>query len=157
MYPRLPNKDYVAGKGDTNRRAFKKLVTTGAMPGVLGYVDHEPVAWCAIAPREATPRLARSRVLEPVDDQPVWSVTCLFVSSKHRRRGLSVRMLEGAVAWARKRGARIVEGYPVEPKSDHMPPAFAWWGITSAFDRAGFTEVARRSETRPIMRRRVRP
>jgi hypothetical protein len=64
-------------------------------------------------------------------------------------------MLEGAVAFARSRGARIVEGYPVEPFSARAPDPFIWTGTPSAFRKAGFKEVARRSKTRPIMRRRV--
>jgi GNAT superfamily N-acetyltransferase len=155
MFPRLPRKQWDAQKGDGNKRAFRNLVSGGTVPGVIGYLDGEPVAWCAIAPREDLSLLARSRILQPVDDQPVWSIVCLFVSSKHRRRGLSVAMIDGAVAWAKRQGAHIVEGYPVEPRSASMPPAFAWWGTASAFAQAGFREVARRAESRPIMRRTV--
>ena len=153
MFPRIPRKPWDAQKGDGNKRAFRTLVAGGAVPGVLGYLGAEPVAWCAIAPRDDTPLLSRSRILKPVDAQPGWSIVCLFVSSKHRRHGLSVRMIDGAVAWAKRQGARIVEGYPVEPRSPSMPAAFAWWGTASAFARAGFREIARRSASRPIMRR----
>jgi GNAT superfamily N-acetyltransferase len=153
MYPRIPRKQWVAQKYDGNKRAFRTLVTGGAPTGVLGYLDGAPVAWCAIAPRPDFSQLGRSRILQPVDDQPVWSIVCLFVSSKHRRKGLSVAMINGAAAWANRQGARIVEAYPVEPRSASMPAAFAWWGTASAFARAGFREVARRADSRPIMRR----
>ena len=103
----------------------------------------------------AFPRLDNSRVLKRVDEEPVWSVVCLFVLKGHRRRGISRRLLEAAARHAKKQGARIIEGYPVEPKKDVMPDAFAWTGIASAYRSAGFTEVARRSETRPIMRRKL--
>jgi GNAT superfamily N-acetyltransferase len=101
--------------------------------------------------------LARSRILAPVDsgdgdNSAVWSVTCLFVARPSRRRGLTIPLLQAAVAYAREQGARIVEGYPVEPHQPAMPPVFAATGIASAFRRAGFVEVLRRSETRPIMR-----
>jgi N-acetylglutamate synthase-like GNAT family acetyltransferase len=65
-------------------------------------------------------------------------------------------MLEGAARYARKRGARILEGYPIEPKQKRMPDVFAMTGLASAFSKAGFSEVARRSRTRPIMRRMLR-
>jgi GNAT superfamily N-acetyltransferase len=100
--------------------------------------------------------MARSRILQPVDVQPVWSVSCLFVAKPYRRRGLSVRLLNAAADYARRRGGHIVEGYPVEPRQGDMPDPFVWTGLASAFRRAGFTEVARRSETRPIMRRELR-
>src|SRR5829696_449986 len=108
--------------------------------------------WCAVAPRADYPALARSRVLQPVDDTPVWSVSCLFVHKDHRKKGLSVRMLRAAVEHVKKQGGTVVEGYPIEPKTDEVTPVFAWTGLASAFRAAGFTEVARRSDTRPIMR-----
>jgi len=153
MYWRLSQSEYEKRKGEGNRRAFKALVARGAARGVIAYHGREPVAWCAVGPRVEFPRLARSRVLSPVDDQPVWSVTCFFVARPYRRRGLSVRLLTAAAELAGRSGARLVEGYPQEPRGASMPDAFAWTGLSGAFRRAGFEECARRSPTRPIMRR----
>jgi GNAT superfamily N-acetyltransferase len=153
---RLRNKDWVAGKGSANKRAFKRIVTSGSKPGVLAYAGREPVAWCAVAPRGEYGSLERSRVLAPVDDQPVWSISCLFVLRPYRRRGVSVPLLRAAVKLATRQGARIVEGYPTQPHADKAPDAFIWTGVPSAFRNAGFKEVARRSKTRPIMRFVVR-
>jgi len=153
---RLNHKDWVAGKGPENKRALKKLVTSGKAPGVLAYNGREPIGWCAIAPRSAYSALERSRVLKPLDDLPVWSISCLFVSKPYRRKGMSARLIKAAVEFAAKSGARIVEGYPVEPTMAKTPDPFVWTGIPSAFRKAGFKEVARRSRTRPIMRRTVR-
>lgn len=153
MYWRLPRSTFEREKGDGNRRAFQKLVATGEPPGLLAYDGGRPVGWCAIAPRTEYPKMARSRILQPVDDRPVWSVSCLFITKPYRRRGVSVRLLEAAADYARRRGGRIVEGYPVEPRQGNMPDPFVWTGLASAFRQAGFTEVARRSKTRPIMRR----
>jgi GNAT superfamily N-acetyltransferase len=155
MYWRLPRSTFEREKGDGNRRAFKKLVATGEPPGLLAYDGGQPVGWCAIAPRTEYPKLARTRILQPVDDQPVWSVSCLFVARPYRRRGVSVRLLEAAADYARRRGGRIVEGYPVEARGKVADP-FVWTGLASAFRQAGFAEVARRSKTRPIMRRAIR-
>ena len=110
------------------------------------------MGWCAIAPREVHERLENSRILARVDDQPVWSVTCFFVAKPFRRMGVTVQMLKAAGAHAAKLGAKNVEGYPVEPRKDPMPEVFAFTGIGSAFRKAGFKEVARRSSGRPIMR-----
>jgi GNAT superfamily N-acetyltransferase len=152
MYWRLTSAAYEAGKGDGNRRAFRAVVRKGGPTGVLAYDGDTPVGWCAVAPREEFVRLERSRVLKPIDERPVWSVVCLFVARSHRRRGVSVALLRAAADYARERGATLLEGYPVTPKSGAMPDAFAWTGIPSAFEAAGFREVARGSETRPIMR-----
>lgn len=154
---RLPRAAYDRGKGARNKARLKALLRAGPPPGVLAFADGQAVGWCAIAPREAYPVLARSRVLSPVDDRPVWSVSCFFVARGFRRQGLARRLLEGAVSLAAAHGARLVEGYPVEPKSGAVPDVFAWTGLPGTFLAAGFREVARRSATRPIMRRGVRP
>ena len=152
MYWRRSAAEYERGKGRGNRDALRRLVAGGAMPGLLAYAAGAPVGWCAVAPRQAYPRLERARVLKRIDDRPVWSVVCLFVAKKCRRRGVSVALLEAAAAFAASRGARILEGYPVEPRGA-MPDAFAWTGTAAAFRAAGFREAARGSPTRPIMRR----
>lgn len=152
MFWRLPRKQFDAGKGAGNKRALKRLVSTGREPGLIAYLKREPVGWCALAPRQEYVVLERSRILKPVDDQPVWSVSCLFIKKGYRRRGVSTLLLRAALEFAAKQGARIVEGYPVEPSMEKMPDPFLWHGIPSAFLRAGFREVERRSRTRPIMR-----
>jgi len=152
MLWRLSRSEFEQNKGDGNRAAIKALVDAGEVPGILGYVRKEPVAWCAVAPRLSYPALERSRVLKKIDDAPVWSVSCLFVRKDYRRQGLSVQLLRAAVEHVGRQGGRIVEGYPVEPQKDDMPAVFAWTGLASAFLAAGFTECARRSDTRPIMR-----
>lgn len=153
MWPRLPAAAFRAGKGAGNRRALRRLVDQRP-PGLLGYRGGEAVAWCAVAPRADLVRLERSRVLRPVDDQPVWSIPCLFVARAHRGQGVSVAMIEAAVRWAGRQGARVVEAYPIEATAA-VAPAFAWWGVAAAYRKAGFVEVARRSDTRPIMRREL--
>jgi GNAT superfamily N-acetyltransferase len=155
MWWRLTASAFQANKGDANRRAMKRRVTTGGPPGLIAYHGDEPVAWCAVEPRPAYPRFERSRILAPVDDEPVWSVTCFFVSRPWRRKGLTVRLLDAAVEHVRRHGGRIVEGYPKETRKDEPGP-FVWTGTAEAFRRAGFVEVARRSKDRPIMRRSVR-
>ena len=152
MWWRTTRKEFEACQGDKNRQALKELVEGGRVPGLIGYADDEPVAWCSIEPREALATLARSRILAPLDEVPVWSIVCLFVSRPWRRRGVSVQMITGAVAHAASSGAVCVEAYPVEPKKP-LAPAFAWTGLAAAYRQAGFIEVARRSVTRPIMRR----
>jgi GNAT superfamily N-acetyltransferase len=149
---RLSRAEYERHKGEDNRRAFQTIAAEGTPPGILAYDQSEPIGWCAVAPRTEYPVLARSRVLKPVDDRPVWSVTCFFIAKGYRERGVSVRLLRSAVEFAAQQGARIVEGYPIEPVKADVPPVFAWTGLASAFRKAGFKEVARRSETRPIMR-----
>jgi len=152
MYWRLRNKDFENQKGSGNKRAMKKLVKNKEQIGIIMYSDAEPIGWCSVAPREDFIRLGNSKILKTVDDKSVWSIVCFFIDKKFRRKGYSVEMLNGVIKIIKKNDAKILEGYPNEPKKGNMPAAFAWTGISSAFISAGFKEVARRSETRPIMR-----
>jgi len=159
MVWRLPPKEWNAGKKDGgrgNRRRLKSLVTRGEAPGVLGHANGEPIAWCAVAPRAKYVALARSRVLAPLDDEPVWSISCLFVAKGHRRRGVGTRAIAAAAELARSRGAKIVEAYPIVATMESTPDPFVWRGTPSAYAKAGFREAARRSRTRPVMRKSMR-
>jgi GNAT superfamily N-acetyltransferase len=152
MWWRLSHKEFEAKKGAKNKQAMKRLVASGRVPGLIAYHEDAPVAWCSVAPREEFPRLAGSRILKPVDDQPVWSVVCLFIEKAYRRQGISSRLLTAVVDYVKAQGGKMVEGYAVEPKKDKMPDAFAFHGLAASYRKAGFKEAARRSETRPIMR-----
>jgi GNAT superfamily N-acetyltransferase len=157
MWPRLTSAEYRRGKGAPNRRAFHRRVRSGPPPGVLAYVKGEPAGWCAVAPREGLRRLERSRVMAPVDDRPVWAITCFFIARAHRGSGLTVPLLRAAMALAARHGGRLVEGYPTDPRQGQRPPGiFLWMGTGATFRRAGFREVARRAPTRPVMRRTLR-
>lgn len=155
MLWRLSRKQFEQQKGDGNRVAMQALVADGVEPGILAFDGDRAIGWCALAPREDYPALARSRVMAPVDDQPVWSVACLFIDRRWRGQGLATALLAAAGEFARDRGATMLEGYPVDPGERKLAAAFAWTGIPAAFERAGFEEVARGSPTRPIMRKRL--
>jgi GNAT superfamily N-acetyltransferase len=149
---RLPKAVFEKQKGTGNKKAIKKIVNKDMAPGVLAYHDGQAIGWCAVAPRERFLRLENSRVLAPLDDKPVWSVTCFFIAKPFRRKGVSVELLKGVIKFCRQKGAKIIEAYPSVPYNDKIPDAFAWTGIPSSFEKAGFVEAARRSKSRPIMR-----
>lgn len=151
MYWKLRGKAFEESAGYTARQLQKAVVDSKTVPGLLAYSEGYPVGWIAVEPRSAYPKLAHSRVLKPVDDQPVWSITCFFVEKKHRRKGITVELLKAAVAYVKEQGGKIVEGYPVDtPKN--QADTFVYTGTASAFKKAGFVEVARNSPTRPIFR-----
>jgi GNAT superfamily N-acetyltransferase len=155
MWPRLARSQYEMQKGARNKLAMKKLVDGGHTPGIIAYQNGQPIGWCSVAPRQDFLRLERSRILKPVDEQPVWSVVCFFVAKEHRGGGLSTKLLKAAIDFVREQGGRIVEGYPVEPQKK-QPDAFMWTGLAATFAKAGFKECARRSATRPVMRHTIK-
>ncbi len=153
MLWRQSKADQDRGAGEANRLAMQGLIGRGPPPGLLAYLADRPIGWVSVAPRRSFVRLANSRVLQPVDDAEVWSVSCLLIARGHRGRGVATGLLTAACDFARAQGARLLEGYPIAPKQARYPAAYAWTGFAEQFLRAGFREVARRSETRPIMRK----
>ena len=149
---RLTRSDYARLKGEANRRAMKGLVDSGHVPGILAYHQGVPIGWCSVATRESFLLLERSRTLKRLDAAPVWSVVCLFIRRPYRRLGVSVQLLRAAARYVRRRGGRLVEGYPIVPRTGQVPDVFAWTGLASAFRQAGFSECARPSATRRIVR-----
>ncbi len=151
MHWKLRGKAYDEAKGYETRQMHKSIVDTGVATGLLAYLHGDVVGWVAVEPRSAYERLAHSKILKPMDGQEVWSVPCFFVAKKFRKQGINVELLKAAVAYVRKKGGKIVEGYPIDNDKDMAPP-FAFTGMASAFVKAGFKEVARNSPTRPIFR-----
>ncbi|HEX8012705.1 MAG TPA: GNAT family N-acetyltransferase [Casimicrobiaceae bacterium] len=137
------------------RCSLKALVDGGTVAGLMGYRDGEPVAWVSLGPRQDYAKLARSPVMKPVDDKPVWSVVCFYTAKSVRGQGVAEAMLAGAIDYARSCGARLIEAYPVD-KPERSADDSMWFGGKAMYDRAGFTEVARRKPTRPVMRKALR-
>lgn len=134
-----------------NRADLKKLTRGDTPPGLIGYRGKVPVGWVSLGPREDYAKLKRSPVMKPVDEQPVWSIICFVVPAEHRGQGVARALLDGAIAYAKKQGATLLEAYPVD-KPGRSHDDFMWFGAKSMYDDAGFEEVARRKPQRPVVR-----
>ncbi len=157
MWWRLSRKEFAQHHGNDNKESLRRIVETGEVPGILAYAGSRPVGWCSVCPREVFHSLERSPTLKRVDNVPVWSVVCFYIAPAFRRRGVAPRLLNAAVEYARQRGARIVEGYPLDtsgtpPSTSSASYSGAYMGTVSMFRQAGFTEALRRSQRHPIMR-----
>lgn len=140
---------------EVRKRSLKKLVDRGIVPGLLGYRDGRPVGWVSLGPREDYTRLARSPVMKPVDDKPVWSIVCFVVDPSVRQQGVAAELLRGALDWARDNGIKLVEAYPVD-KDRRSGDDSMWFGAKRMYDAAGFVEVARPKPTRAVVRKSLR-
>ena len=156
MWWRITRSQFDRNGNPGNREAMKEIVDSGVIPGILGYEGGEPVGWCSIAPREDYASLNRSRVLKPIDEQPVWSIVCFFVHRDHRKQGVGQQLISGAVQYAKDHGAMIVEAYPTKPRGKRLGPASSYMGIPKVFEQAGFEKVTDPSEAKSIMRYYVR-
>jgi GNAT superfamily N-acetyltransferase len=152
MFWRLSRSDFKRMKGAGTQAALREMTLKNEVPGLLAYDHDQPVGWCSVGPRQHFLALENSRILKRLDDLPVWSIVCFFVAKNHRRHGLTGELIKAAVDYARKRGATIVESYPIEVASGSYPDAFAYTGFSSTFISTGFKAVARRSERRAIYR-----
>lgn len=157
MWWRLPRggKLWLETKGERARRQFRRRIEAGRVHGVLAFDGKSPVGWCTFGPRDEFPRLDRTRAYSRPDDAAVWSIPCFFIARAHRGRGVCRGLLGAAVGAVEKRGARIVEGYPVTPTEagKRLPAAFSYTGPLKVFEEAGFEVVQRKSRSRPLVRR----
>jgi len=142
--------------GRENKQALCELVSSGGVPGLIGYLGGRPAGWISLGPREEYLKLRRSPIMKPVDGTKVWSVVCSYVAKPYRGLGLQHRLLKAAIGFARDSGARMLEAYPVD-KAERSHDDFMFYGSRSLYERAGFREVVRRSPTRVVMRRALRP
>lgn len=144
-----------ASTREENRERLHSQTAEGAV-GVIAWADDEPVGWSAVEPYAAYPALARSPITKRIDGDPVaglWAVTCFVVRLDYRRRGVARELLRGAVERARSGGARVVEGYPVDPGvRPSLSAAERYHGTVTLFESGGFSVVRRPSATRAIMR-----
>ncbi len=151
MWWRVSRAEFGRMSSQQRRAAFRRIVASRGVPGILAYIGGEPAAWCAVAPREAHPALERSPVLARVDDKPTWSIVCLFVGRAFRSRGITLPLIRAAVAHARAGGARLVEAYPTATTGRLDAPS-AYLGTVRMYRRAGFRVVKRPSPRRRIVR-----
>jgi GNAT superfamily N-acetyltransferase len=116
-------------------------------PGYLAYLEGVAAGWAGVSVRTLTPRLAASRTIPSIDDRPVWSIGCFRVRVGYRRRGVATALLAGVVEAARRAGAPGVEAYPIDPGDRRVDAGFAFVGLASMFDAAGFHRVVQTSAT----------
>lgn len=145
---------------ERNRAALRTQVCDDSLPpGVLSYLDGEPVGWCAAAPFSSYARMPRTRVAQAArrdgeDLARLWLVSCFVVRVGSRGQGLSAGLLDGAVELARQHGATALEAHPVDPGAkSSVSAAEIYHGPLSVFVAAGFTEVARPTPARVVVRR----
>jgi GNAT superfamily N-acetyltransferase len=129
---------------------------TGWASGLVAYLDGEPVGWCAVEPRSTYRRLLRDTRVpwdgrnEDKTDDSVWAVTCFVTKRGVRKRGVASALARATVDFARERGARAIEAYPMTTTDALLVELHP--GTQRMFADAGFLEVSRPSVRRVVMR-----
>ncbi|MHB8246499.1 MAG: GNAT family N-acetyltransferase [Acidimicrobiales bacterium] len=146
------------GARPNNQESLREEIARAPVPpGLIAYVEDQPVGWTRVGPRCCFPRVSANRALARVldDDPGIWWVACFAIHSRLRRTGIGSALLEAAVTFARDHGATAVEGHPVDTASlsaAHVSGSALFTGTMAMFVAAGFSEVARTFPTRPVMR-----
>jgi GNAT superfamily N-acetyltransferase len=142
MWFRVAPKTWSANGNAGNRAAMQRIVAEDAVPGLLAYSDGRPVGWISVAPRMQFGRIAGPPEKAGGGGEAVWSVVCFFIGPGQRGQGIGRALLAAAVDFARDRGAKVLEAYPVERDSP-ISNADAYTGVRSMFEKAGFREAGR--------------
>ena len=153
MWPRLSRAEFDEMGKDNRKRAFRKLVKSDAVPGLLAYEEGRAIAWVAIGPRRDVARFnnAKTSKIEEEHGDDLYAITCFYVRNGYRKHGLMKVLAEAAIAYARSMRARTVDACPIEADRPLMW-GDGFVGIASVFRDLGFIEIARRSPRRPLMR-----
>jgi GNAT superfamily N-acetyltransferase len=127
------------------KAAMSAIVGDGTLVGLLGYIGDEVAGWCSVAPRET---LRKFLPKQDNEENGVWAVICFFVARQHRRSGLGSALLDAAIEYAFREGAKSIEAYPVDPDS----PSYRFMGFKKMFAERGFRETGIVGSRRYVMR-----
>jgi GNAT superfamily N-acetyltransferase len=142
----MPWREMEQGKSRNSKsdkkEALKNSVNDNIPVGLLAYDDSNPIAWCSIAPRDTYRALGGDETIENV-----WSLVCFFIKKEYRGRHLTELLINEAVNYAKRNGAKYLEAYPVDPHS----PSYRYMGYKSTFERMGFTFKHMAGKRRNVM------
>lgn len=153
----LTNAQFSATGVDERRRILRDEIDAGPAPGLVAYVEGVAAGWVRVGPRVRQPRLERTRAFASVSEQPwddasVWAVTCFATRRERRGEGVATALLDAAIPFARDGGARVLEGYPIDPEAGRRHTANSLFhGVLSSFLTAGFREVGRSRPDRVVV------
>lgn len=156
-YFRLPPATRHENGRERNKDHIKARIEAGPPPGLLAFDNGEASGWMQIGPRADVPEFNNagrgSAPLEPgdADDARVWAISCFFIRNKARGQGLTHRLVDAGIAFARQSGARVVEACPMDQSKDSRSVGL-FVGSTRVFEKAGFARAVERRPGRPLMR-----
>ncbi|HHZ09692.1 MAG TPA: GNAT family N-acetyltransferase [Rhizobiales bacterium] len=140
-----------------NKDFMRARIEAGPPPGLLAFDGDRAVGWMQIGPRADVPEWNNAgRVSAPLEpahaaDPAVWAISCFFIRTSARGRGLTHRLVEAGIGFARENGARLLEACPMDRSKDSRSVGL-YVGSTRVFERAGFFPVVSRKAGRPLMR-----
>ena len=157
MWPRVAGVEFKAMDRAVRKDAFHAIVAAGPPPGLLAYDGDRAVGWCAVGPRVSLARFQSAKTSRPIEElggpamSPIYAISCFFVRTGYRKRGLTRLLATAAIELARTKGAAAIDVCAIEPHKK-LTWGEGFVGVASVFSSLGFQEIARRSPRRPLMR-----
>lgn len=154
---RLPPAARRENDRERNKDHIRARIETGPPPGLLAFQDGKAVGWMQVGPRADVPEFNNagrgSAPMEPADasDPDVWAISCFFLRSKARGKGLTHQLVQGGIEFARENGARFLEACPMDLSRDSRSIGL-FVGSTRVFEKAGFQRMVERKAGRPLVR-----
>lgn len=144
-----------AGRNRTaeqNRAEKQALVLAGQAHAALVYDGADCVGWCQFGPTDELPRIKHRReYLKDAVTLPDWRITCFFIESEYRHKGVASVALEGALHEISRLGGGTVESYPEETDGRTLSEPFLYNGTLSMFESAGFERLRRLGRSRWVV------
>jgi GNAT superfamily N-acetyltransferase len=152
----LTSREYSDSTLPQRTELLRREVQSERPPGLVAEVDGTAAGWVRVGPRTTHPRLARTRLYgpassEPWDDESAWTISCFSVRREFRGQGVMDALLAAAIPFARDRGARVIEAYPIDTDVSDADANDLYRGVLRTFLDAGFVETARPRPDRTIV------
>lgn len=143
--------DYERG-AEANKCLKRKLMEEGKAHASLVFKNEECIAWCQFGSPEELPNIYHKKEVETKFAIPDWRITCLFVDKDHRKKGLSVYALKGALGLIKSLGGGIVESYPQDTQGKNVSSSFLYNGTKQIFEQFGFKYEGKKGKNHCVMR-----
>jgi hypothetical protein len=140
-----------------NRAEKEVRVREGRAHAALVFDDATCVGWCQFGSPEELPRIKHRReYARDAVTLPDWRITCFFIDSKYRHKGVASTALDGALREIARLGGGIVESYPEESDGRSISASFLYNGTVSMFESRGFARTRRLGRNHWVVSKVVR-
>ncbi len=115
MWPRVAGVAFKAMDREDRKHAFHAIVAAGPPPGLLAYDGDRAVGWCAVGPRVSLARFQSAKTSRLVDEpggpemSPIYVISCFFIRTGYRKRGLTSRLATEAIEFLLHRAAEAAD------------------------------------------------
>lgn len=127
--------DWSARSKEDNRNEAIRLIDNNRMKGFLAYVENEVAGWCNVNNKPVFSFHKTREAVYTDNDNDIISIVCFLVYHKHRRKGISSRLLNTIIDCYKETGYKYIEAYPGKVKNEEKAN---YYGYLSMYEKSGF-------------------